>query len=695
MKTQALILALAVAALLAALAAPAAETPDPAAEDDPAMIATLAAKVNILTRAARLTEIPEGEPLPLDLSLLTVPGASPDLTRGVTAKAYARYVTVEDKRIGQVVLVGVEKDGRREALDSNLFSAQFELDDPRLQPAAPVTVQGDGASLIEALKRLAEHPAETPTQEEPAVIASTDDGAKPAGSNATANDPAAAYKTPDPVQLADAPTETVSVVTEGCPVRIDIEQLRAIQQSKTVTATGGVVASETPCTDGAEGFTLQRSYSVCSDLVDMEARTATAQYLLYYVDAGGARQEVTECAADSDQLFPIVETFTACTLLLDYQAQQAVPQSALIYRDSNNADVQVRGCQASETKAPVPMVRTTNGCSIRHDYAGGTSYQQGTWTYALDGITYQAGGCTDTGVEYVHEQIYEGSDGQYVCSPIVDLDGGTVTLQSRLRINVDGVKQYITECAPDTSGALPIATTTGGCDNPATWEHDLTAGVSYGEERFYYLHNGVPVYVTGCQASAAVYAHQVETAGWQNHDDQLFAYALSTVYITPPSGRYDIKTAEVLQGATQMPFELTGTDTLPNGQWEYAGCDALQLTDLVEIWRRPDGTDYEKAIGAGVPTGPTDVCVDTVTASGAYSTGYAYFQVGGFCTIFPNGEYENHPRFSAAYYYGTVNRVSRSKSWPGLFRQFLALDKWSLCRLPCCIADAGPHAGRA
>src|SRR3546814_4131162 len=46
--------------------------------------------------------------------------------------------------------------------------------------------------------------------------------------------------------------------------------------------------------DSSQSFPLLKSFSACSDKVDMEALIATAQYKLYYIDAGGATVEVSD-----------------------------------------------------------------------------------------------------------------------------------------------------------------------------------------------------------------------------------------------------------------------------------------------------------------------------------------------------------------------------------------------------------------
>ena len=88
----------------------------------------LVEKVNIITRTKTPTELPENDPVALDLGFVDIPGVSKTLTEGVTAKAYARYVSVDDMKIGQLVLSSVGKGNRTEPLNSDNFVAQFNLD---------------------------------------------------------------------------------------------------------------------------------------------------------------------------------------------------------------------------------------------------------------------------------------------------------------------------------------------------------------------------------------------------------------------------------------------------------------------------------------------------------------------------------------------------------------------------------------
>ena len=582
----------------------------PSTKDTP----TLAVETTqIRVQPILVTDIPLNDAVAIDLGALAVPGVSPTLTRGVTVKAYTRYVEYEGQRIGQLVLTGVEKNGVKEPLPANLFNAQFNLDQPRLEPGEDVLVEGDAASMIAALEKLNEtndeEVAEDETVEPETVVSQNDPGSQQSNSGSgNSNDLAGAYQAPESVYVAPEGEEVINVTTQGCTVRIDIPQMQAYQQSKTETVKDGAVIDQSSCSDDISNtFSLQKSYSVCSENIDLAVSTATAQYVLFYTDAGGARQEVTACANDVEKIFPIVEKPESCTIYLDYASFEAVPQAALVYQDDSNVEIQVRGCEASTANPAVPLTQTNDGCTIRHDFTGSISHQQGAYIYELDGVQYQAGGCADTGVTYAQLTLYDGNAGGFLCSPVVDLSSGNATLQSRVQITVDGLGQFITDCTPDAS-SLNLTATTDGCDNPFGWQHDLSAGQSYGQERFYFTYNGVPDYVTECQASTAVYPHQIETTGWQDHDDQLYAYELSTIYIMPPTGRYDVAVSQVLSGATQMPYELTGSETKENGALYYEGCDRFTETSNYELWKRPDESTYEKDIGTGDPLGPLSAC---------------------------------------------------------------------------------------
>lgn len=548
---------------------------------------------DIISRVDILTSIPANTPVAIDLGSLTVPGVSSSLTNGVTVKAYTRYVEYQGRKIGQIVLSGLEKNGRVEPLPSDIYSAQFDLVDPSLDPTTDVVVKGDATRMIEALKRLDEDPEQDAAPQD-AVVAQDNNAQKQDASSPTQqNDQAASYQTPDAVNV-DKPVEGSYVTAENCPIRPDFASKRAIQQSKSVTTKDGVIASETECSDSFDSFPIERSYTFCTIFEDLDpaVRLATARFEYIYIDASGSRKTVIPdgqaeaCALDPEKTFPIVEKPER--IFLDYVNLKAVPQASLVYMDHNNREVQVRGGMASETIPAVDLIPTTSGCGIRPEFGINTSFQQGTHTYLLDGISYQAGGCSDNGTTYAHSKVFSDASGNPLCSPILDANGKPTTLLSRVSITVDGLPEYITPCAPDASAA-GITATTADCDNPLTWFHDVNAGQSIGKERFFFMDGTKQIPLTGCQNSQTVYPHSYETVDWEPHDDLLYALPKKTVYITPPTGRFDVVTSQVLPGATQMPYQLTGTTERSTGLPiylddscdQYIGADKLDRKSVV------------------------------------------------------------------------------------------------------------------
>lgn len=580
------------------------------AQTTPPPLLQEAVKVNILTRPKILTSVPLNTPQPIDLGSLTVPGATSKLTDGVTVKAYVRYVEYKGKMIGQVVLTALEKNGKIEALPADGFSAQLDLSQPSLDPATDIIIKGNGSTIITSLEKLAKAaPVVAPTAAVAQQTQDTQAQKQTSGSTGSSNDQAAGYQTPSAVAVDKKPVETSRVTKDGCGFRPDFNALRAFQQSKTVNMTDGAITSESDCTDSFDSVPIDRSYAFCSYVEDLDlaVRTATAQYELIYIDATGIRKQVKPdgqaeyCKPDPEKVFSIVEAETS--IFFDYANFKAVPQSRLIYMDDNNREIQVRGAQASETKLAVDLVPTLSGCAIRDEFktgGTGTSFQQGTYTYTIDGITNQAGTCQDNGTTYPHSLEYTDAAGAALCAAVVDGSGRPIGLQNRIAITVNGIIQYITLCTPDTSGKV-ISATTNTCSNPMTWTHDVNAGISYEHERFFFNDGTKDVFLTVCQKSQTQHIHDYVTVGWEPNDAGLTAKAKTTVFITPSSGRYDVQVNQVLSGASDMPYQLTGTVEKEFGAPTYPSndCNKFQPTTKFEQWKRPDTTIFEKDIGAG------------------------------------------------------------------------------------------------
>ena len=399
----------------------------------------------------------------------------------------------------------------------------------------------------------------------------------------------------------------------GCSVVHGAAGTHSVQHARWVYVLDGTRHEDGDCEATDTRFAHAKDYD-CADAIDLAARKAHPRFKWFYADGEGEPRYLTgACVTETATEFAITEDHGRCSIAVDTSRGEAVPQSALIYVNRDGVTEEARACRASETRAAIPMTATAAGCSIRHDFAAGRSVQLAMWTYVLQGVTYQAAGCSDTTTTYAHEKVYR-DGGAWICARTEAQSPRRVILQYRVRITVDGAARYITGCAADTSGAAVSATTTG-CTDASTWRHDLSAGRSYGQERFYFAHDATRYYLGGCVESTTTYAHSATTVGWENHDAQLYALPRSKVTIAAPGGTYTIVASRVLAGAARRPYTLLRTETVSNGGVSYTGCTAYTTTVRREVYSRPDGSAYRKRVGSGSPTNPRNACTAEVTAS--------------------------------------------------------------------------------
>ncbi|EPY00148.1 secreted protein, partial [Magnetospirillum fulvum MGU-K5] len=193
--------------------------------------------------------LPVNQPIAASFALGAVEGINPALLSGVTAKGYARKVEAGPQTVGQVLVTSVAKGEREETISTEGLTAQFDAKGANeLFPEKTLEVKGSKSALIAALERLAK------TEKKDEAKKPANDGSVRQGSDkGRSNDLAAQYRTPATVTPTPAPEKQssteVRTSTEGCRVRVDLAQGKAIRQSKEQTFTDGVLAGESQCTD--------------------------------------------------------------------------------------------------------------------------------------------------------------------------------------------------------------------------------------------------------------------------------------------------------------------------------------------------------------------------------------------------------------------------------------------------------------
>ena len=397
--------------------------------------------------------------------------------------------------------------------------------------------------------------------------------------------------------------------TSGCQMRHDIPARTSFAKATYSYTLGGATTRVADCRETGQTFVIERGFSGCMIDVDIPELTATQRFAWFYVDEAGENSRITECLPDPELVFAIKEDHRACQIFINYQDLQAEPQSVLWYADRFGQRTEARGCEGSITQQPIPLVSRTDTCELEHDFNGSVTFQRGIHTYSVGDVTYQVGGCRRTGRSYAHQKVYLTASNQYVCDPIIDRTGATVTQQFRRRISVNGVETYISECTPDAAESrLAIISTTEGCTDTSLWTHNLESAVTYAQERFFYSRGSERIYVSACRNSAVTYLHDHRVVGYQNQDAMLSALPVTRVAITTTAGEFVINAGLVLPGAAQVPYTLNETTENPTGTNVYEGCNAYKTTQRVEHWRRPDSSIFQKPVGAGTRIGPRLAC---------------------------------------------------------------------------------------
>ncbi|QUS59120.1 hypothetical protein [Pseudovibrio brasiliensis] len=574
------------------------------------------------------TPIFEGKAVELALQIKKAPQFTAGVNKdevsvsGVSAEGFSQYVMHDGKKIGQAVLTRLTKGERYVELNAENFSSQFNVEEDVINPEETLDVSGNEEELIAALKKLNsdEAPAEDKEksgeekEEDYRDVARDENGGSgsggsPSGGGETPGQ--SGYETPErrEVESKDAPEEVpeeVRVTSDGCSPIVDRNQRLIRLQSKTQTLKKGIVVEESACSDSGTNYTIQKSTATCEDSIDMDARIVKPQYVEFYVNDKLERVQLSDCQPDPETTFSISED-ASCPLDIDLEAGKAYIETSLVYTDGNNNLQTVRTCERSPTADPIPMSQVADGCNIRHDFAKGLSTEMAMWIYKRDDQFFQASPCMTTNTTFEHEKVFKKS-GVEVCQVMVDLTGKQAIPQYRTQISVHGMPEYIDQCTPDSTASIEIRATNEGCLNPAEFNHDVAAGVSYGLERYYY-ENPNRVYVGGCKQSQTSYVHDVDITSWKYDDDALKAQPLSSVTINVAGQNYPVASNMLLPGAPEVSYTDSGIESVQDlaGRY-YEGCNSFVPTKRSQAYERPDGTMHYVAISNGTPIDEGDRC---------------------------------------------------------------------------------------
>lgn len=483
--------------------------------------------------------------------------------------------------------------------------SDFVPTNPLVGPGHEVPVSGKFVEAIEdAVALLAKVPKDVADEEEPEIAEENGKEENSIGGQVggarSGNDDLANFNPQIAANKPEAVT-TFSVTSEGCDVRISLEENVAVVQSRVVTTTDGVEGPPAECADGEQRLPIKFTREGCSFDIETTEERAYQEARRYYVRDGNT-VFVTECERFSDQVgeyvfFPIVSEINSCPVVVSRSENLARQQAEKVFYDDRERRTLVAPCLPTEITFPVRS--TLEGCSIRHDVERKLSVQQSRLLYtADDGVEHPVEGCTDSEVTFPHTIDYG------VCEDSYNPERGVVIRQGRTSIQVEGAVTYITACQPGVE--VGVTRTRLGCEGAFT--HDAPTDTSYPHERHFYEVEGERRYLTSCQSTGEALPHHFEAVGWQNDDPGRRSFSVSQRFVVGPEGRVNIDAPSVIPNTPSTAYVYARSADVANGQQQFIGCNIYQLTDRSDIYTRPDGSEAVYANGAGASQGPTYGC---------------------------------------------------------------------------------------
>ena len=408
-----------------------------------------------------------------------------------------------------------------------------------------------------------------------------------------------------------APSESRQAVdlvkaTGECNIRHDMKEGRSIVRGVDTYTLGGVTHQVGVCADTDTVFAHETDFEGCSVDIDLPGRLVTARSRIIWRDGGGEVVEVRGCRPDSGRTWQITEDAAGCDVVIDYAAGTATPQAKLVYQDAARRRIEVRDCAPATGTRPVSLTADSAACSMRHDFAGRRTHERATYRYRLNGGSYRAATCRETGRSFALVKDYAacaaeidarvggkvvtkfrwswtdtGNEKRFAgdftadidiragivedfasCNVQVDYDTGMATPMARLVYNDrNGQTVEIAACRPAVGKpAVKLVADTGDCEAAI----DLKAGsVAETASYSYRLDNEVRR-ASGCRATGRTFDLTRDHAGCETLIDLDGRTATDRVRVTYVDGNGDLQIAADCAPDPARRFAITEA---------FAGCD--------------------------------------------------------------------------------------------------------------------------
>ena len=389
----------------------------------------------------------------------------------------------------------IREDGEKRTTSFNEpFNSKIAVK-PNLVVGDKFTAEGSSLEILAAWERLNATKDVTETAVEEQVLEEPTNTTNQGGAGASEADTRQAdFTSPD---FGAVITPLITTTTEGCNINVDLAQMVAIVQERTLEDGEEI----TPCADTLTRYPLTAKYSSCGLSFDTANNKAYEQYTLFYADpVSGGEIQVQDCTIDNDKVIALTED--------------------------------------------------TSNCSIRDDFVLNKSFQQAEINYVYQGSTQTLSACQDTTTSYDHVTVTDTA----ICPPVVT--GGNVTFQERVKYVLNGSDVYITPCTPDTSTTTAVLEE--DCASPR-YTNDFATGQSYLNKNYYYMDGSTRVDVSTCVQSTTTFVHKKdETVCTATNDDTAKETTIrAKTYITDPNNGGDVVISNCQDVLPAVPYTKT------------------------------------------------------------------------------------------------------------------------------------------
>lgn len=517
----------------------------------------------------------------------------------------ARSIHGKSGKAIQIIWYGVEahKSGsiKSVGLSSHLRSALINKSDV-LKKNQPVHAMGDIKGMIKVAESLVgedegyekeEKASETNKGNHKNSALGNTKGSKGSGQIANSFDPDK-FKVDKKEKNKRASYDS----TDGCEPKIDEAANLVRMTSRKINLKDNQIETKSECQPNGQTMPIERDYNGCAAKINLEHGKAHAQYRKYWINQSGQPQYLGGCQVDEDKEMPLIKDYSSCNPEVDLTNNVALRKYTLKYRDHDGVDVTVKGCTSDKDNV-LPIQDQKGGCGLRHDFVAHESHIQTSKFYDDEGNITIVKPCSDSGKTLKHEMDFKGC-------PVINGENGKPIPQARRIIQVNGVKQVISECAPIEDIESHVHKTRKGCEKE--FIHDIDSGQSYPTAQYYVSWDHKKHYISGCVIDEEAVARLLEydIVDYEHDDARQSSMPIAQHYLKVGNEKILAGEPVALKGQ-DIPYEFQGAEEKRFGKY-HIGCVAHYKRNKVDIYQRPDGSEVEFITAQLEPEEGTNEC---------------------------------------------------------------------------------------